>query len=159
MRAAVGASGAAGVTGVAVPPLARADASRPPSASPPRRRRRRCLSFPARACLSPFLRARAAIVSATNEVVLAGTVPPLLNAAWAAAVGFIYIGIDELGVDVEQPFRILPLWQLCHLAQANIEEALSSPAMPLSANEHALPECAAAARGFGLARAPGGARR
>ena len=32
---------------------------------------------------------------------------------------------------VEQPFQMLPLWQLCHLVQFNIEEALSSPELPL----------------------------
>ena len=65
---------------------------------------------------------------------LAGTVPALANAAWAAAVTFIYVGIDELGVQVEQPFRILPLWQLCHLLQLNVEETLSTPDLPLRLN-------------------------
>ena len=34
-------------------------------------------------------------------------------------------------LQVEQPFQMLPLWQLCHLVQFNIEEALSSPELPL----------------------------
>ena len=49
----------------------------------------------------------------------------------AATTSYIYFGIDELGVQVEQPSKILPLWQLCHLVQFNIEEALASPSLPL----------------------------
>lgn len=64
-------------------------------------------------------------------VVLAGTMPPLAVAATVAVTSYIYVGIDELGVQVEQPFQMLPLWQLCHLVQFNIEEALSSPELPL----------------------------
>ena len=60
-------------------------------------------------------------------VVLAGSLHPLVIALWAAATSYIYVGIDELGAQVEQPFQIMPLWQLCHLAQLNLEEALSSP--------------------------------
>jgi len=56
-------------------------------------------------------------------VVLAGTMPPLAVAATVAVTSYIYVGIDELGVQVEQPFQMLPLWQLCHLVQFNIEEA------------------------------------
>ena len=33
---------------------------------------------------------------------------------------------------MEQPFKIMPLWQLCHVAQLNIEEALASPELPLT---------------------------
>ena len=32
---------------------------------------------------------------------------------------------------VEQPFQILPLWQLCHIATLAVEEAISSPMLPL----------------------------
>ena len=90
-------------------------------------------------------------------LVLAGSMPPIAVACTMAAVPplplepwsfrlpavtrvraclrrqttYIYLGIDELGVSVEQPFKILPLWQLCHLVQFNIEEALSSPELPL----------------------------
>lgn len=38
------------------------------------------------------------------------------------------------GMQVEQPFKIMPLWQLCHLAQINVEEALSTPDLPLRLN-------------------------
>lgn len=37
-------------------------------------------------------------------------VPPLGVALCAATTSYIYLGIDELGVQVEQPFKILPLW-------------------------------------------------
>lgn len=36
-----------------------------------------------------------------------------------------------LRLQVEQPFRTMPLWQLCHLCQLNVEEALCAPEMPL----------------------------
>ena len=29
---------------------------------------------------------------------------------------------------------MMPLWQLCHLAQLNVEEALSTPELPLRLN-------------------------
>lgn len=64
-------------------------------------------------------------------VVLVGQLPPLSIATWAITTSYIYIGIDELGAQVEQPFRTMPLWQLCHLCQLNVEEALCSPEMPL----------------------------
>ena len=34
-------------------------------------------------------------------------------ALWTATTAFIYLGVEELGAQVEQPFAILPLWQLC----------------------------------------------
>ena len=64
-------------------------------------------------------------------LVLAGSLPPAIIVLWAATTSYIYIGIDELGAQVEQPFKIMPLWQLCHLAQLNVEEALSSPGFQL----------------------------
>merc|ERR1719453_1848054 len=67
----------------------------------------------------------------TMPLCLAGTLPPAAIAACIASTSYIYFGIDELGVQVEQPFKILPLWQLCHLTQFNIEEALASPELPL----------------------------
>ena len=64
-------------------------------------------------------------------VTLAGSVPPALIVLWAATTSYIFLGIDELGAQVEQPFKIMPLWQLCHLAQLNVEEALTSPSFTL----------------------------
>ena len=52
---------------------------------------------------------------------------PALIALCVASTTYIYFGINELGIQVEQPFKIMPLWQLCHLAQLNVEESLASP--------------------------------
>ena len=64
-------------------------------------------------------------------IVLAGSLHPALIALCVASTTYIYFGINELGVQVEQPFKIMPLWQLCHMVTYNIEEALSSPELPL----------------------------
>ena len=64
-------------------------------------------------------------------ILLTGSVPPLVNAAWTAATAFIYLGIDELGVQViEQPFQIIPLWQICQAAQDDVLHTLASPDRP-----------------------------
>jgi len=34
----------------------------------------------------------------------------------------LFLGIEELGVQVEQPFQVIPLWQLCNQVQEDIEE-------------------------------------
>ena len=68
-------------------------------------------------------------------LVLASSMPPMLVAIWTASTAYIYLGVDELGAQVEQPFKILPLWQLCHVAQLNVEEALSTPEVPLRTNQ------------------------
>ena len=60
-------------------------------------------------------------------LVLAGSMPVPTIVLWTASTSYIFLGLDELGAQVEQPFKIMPLWQLCHLAQLNVEEALSSP--------------------------------
>jgi len=54
---------------------------------------------------------------------LLGSMPPAMVVAFTAATAYIFLGIEELGVQVEQPFDILPLWQICHLATRNVEEA------------------------------------
>jgi len=64
-------------------------------------------------------------------VVLAGTVPASVNVAWSTITTFVYLGIDELGVQVEQPFAIMPLWQLCQSAQDAVLGALDDPRAPL----------------------------
>ena len=61
------------------------------------------------------------IVMAVNKI------SPVVNVAWTAAISFIYLGIDELGVQVEQPFRVIPMWQLCQLAQEDILEFALHP--------------------------------
>lgn len=67
-------------------------------------------------------------------VVLTSSMPPVLVGLWTAITSYIYLGVDELGAQVEQPFAIMPLWQLCHLAQLNVEESLSTPDLPLRLN-------------------------
>jgi len=67
-------------------------------------------------------------------LVLAGSMPTMCVVLWVASTSYIYMGLDELGAQVEQPFKIMPLWQLCHLAQLNVEEALSSPNFRLRLN-------------------------
>ena len=59
--------------------------------------------------------------------VLAGTMPTAFVFLCCISTSYVYMGLDELGAQVEQPFKIMPLWQLCHLAQLNVEEALSCP--------------------------------
>jgi len=55
---------------------------------------------------------------------LVGSMPALSVVFFTAATAYIFLGIEELGVQVEQPFDILPLWQICHLASRNVEEAV-----------------------------------
>ena len=50
--------------------------------------------------------------------------PTLPIILFTAATAYIFLGIEELGVQVEQPFDILPLWQICHLAMRNVEETV-----------------------------------
>jgi len=54
--------------------------------------------------------------------VLAGTMAPMAVAVWVFVVSYAFIGIDEVGVQVEQPFEIVPMVSICQLAMANLEE-------------------------------------
>mmetsp|Transcript_29910 Transcript_29910/g.44333 ORF Transcript_29910/g.44333 Transcript_29910/m.44333 type:complete len:85 (-) Transcript_29910:111-365(-) len=60
-------------------------------------------------------------------VVLASSVPSIVNVGWTAAIAFTYLGISELGVQVEQPFQLIPLWQICQTVQEDIEELVLHP--------------------------------
>jgi len=71
-------------------------------------------------------------------IVLCTAMPPLIVSLWTAATAYIYFGIDELGAQVEQPFQIMPLWQLCHLGSSMVEETLSTPELPLRLNRQSL---------------------
>jgi len=64
---------------------------------------------------------------ATMPFVLVGTMRPLAIAGWVSLVGYIFVGIEEVGVQVEQPFEIIPMTQLCNIIMANLEEAISAP--------------------------------
>lgn len=50
-----------------------------------------------------------------------------LSAVWTFVIAFLFLGIEELGVQVEQPFQVIPLWQLCNQVQADIEELVLHP--------------------------------
>ena len=55
--------------------------------------------------------------------VIAGTMAPTCTAIWVFAVSYAFVGIDDVGVQVEQPFDILPMNKLCLVAMSNLEEA------------------------------------
>jgi len=69
---------------------------------------------------------------------LIGSLSPAAIVAFTFATSYIFLGIEELGVQVEQPFDILPLWQLCHLATRNVEEAAF--ALPWEATPFSTPD-------------------
>lgn len=59
--------------------------------------------------------------------VLAGTMAPFTVALWVFVVSYAFIGIDEVGVQVEQPFEIIPMTRMCKLVMANLDEAFLHP--------------------------------
>ena len=58
---------------------------------------------------------------------LAGTMAPLSVGLWAFVLAYIYVGIEEVGAQVEQPFEITPMTRLCNVIMFNLEEAFSQP--------------------------------
>ena len=52
---------------------------------------------------------------------------PATCAIWVAVVSYIFIGIEEVGKQVEQPFAILPMTQLCNVIMFNLEESFAAP--------------------------------
>ena len=54
--------------------------------------------------------------------VLAGTMAPITVAIWVFATSYAFVGIDEVGIQVEQPFEIVPMTRICCLVMANLEE-------------------------------------
>ena len=61
-------------------------------------------------------------------LVLSGRLPPVAAAVATAVTTFIFAGIEEIGAQVEQPFEIMPLWQLCHLMAHDAEAAIAGDA-------------------------------
>ena len=59
--------------------------------------------------------------------VLAGTMAPTTVAIWVFVVSYAFIGIDEVGVQVEQPFEILPMTKLCNIVMSNLDELFINP--------------------------------
>ena len=64
----------------------------------------------------------------TLPVVLVGQLSPPLVLFYVAATSYIYVGIEELGVQVEQPFDILPMFQMAHVIASSAEDALVAQA-------------------------------
>lgn len=60
-------------------------------------------------------------------LVLAGTMAPVAVAFWVLVTSYIFVGIEEVGVQVEQPFEIVPMTQLCRTIMANLEDAFLQP--------------------------------
>lgn len=54
--------------------------------------------------------------------VLAGTMAPLSVALWVLATSYALVGIDEVGVQVEQPFDIIPMNKMCMIVMWNLNE-------------------------------------
>jgi len=65
-------------------------------------------------------------------LVLAGSMAPPTTAFWVFITSYIFVGIEEVGVQVEQPFEILPMTELCNVIMFNLEEAFDTPALPFS---------------------------
>lgn len=59
--------------------------------------------------------------------VLAGTMNRTVVAVWVFVTSYIFVGIEEVGVQVEQPFEIVPMTQLCNVIMANLHEAFQPP--------------------------------
>ena len=59
--------------------------------------------------------------------VFAASSPVVLSVLWTFVIAFLFLGIEELGVTVEQPFQVIPLWQLCCQVQEDIEELVLHP--------------------------------
>ena len=60
-------------------------------------------------------------------LLLAGSMNRVAVALWVFVTSYIFVGIEEVGVQVEQPFEIIPMTQLCNVIMANLEEAFEPP--------------------------------
>ena len=54
--------------------------------------------------------------------VLAGTMAPLSVALWVFATSYAFVGIDDAGQQVEQPFDLMPMNKLCLFATQTLDE-------------------------------------
>ena len=59
--------------------------------------------------------------------VLAGNVRPIIAALWVFFTSYIFVGIEEVGAQVEQPFEITPMTRLCNVVMFNLEESFAPP--------------------------------
>ena len=60
---------------------------------------------------------------------------PISIALWVSLIVYIFVGIEEVGVQVEQPFEIVPMTALCNIIMANLQEAISAPPAEMAAIE------------------------
>jgi len=60
-------------------------------------------------------------------LLLAGTMNRCAVSLWIFVTSYIFVGIEEVGVQVEQPFEIVPMTQLCNVIMANVNEAFQPP--------------------------------
>lgn len=60
-------------------------------------------------------------------LVLAGSMSAVAVCGWVFITAYIFVGIEEVGMQVEQPFEIVPMTQLCRIIMANLEEAFLQP--------------------------------
>ena len=60
-------------------------------------------------------------------LLLAGTMNRCATSLWVFVTSYIFVGIEEVGVQVEQPFEIVPMTQLCNVIMANVNEAFEPP--------------------------------
>jgi len=60
-------------------------------------------------------------------LVLAGSVAPATCAMWLFLVSYVFVGVEEVGSQVEQPFEITPMTRICTVIMLNIEEAIAIP--------------------------------
>ena len=58
---------------------------------------------------------------------LADTMAPASVALWAFFISYIFVGIEEVGAQVEQPFEITPMTRLCNVIMFNLQEAFAVP--------------------------------
>lgn len=60
-------------------------------------------------------------------LVLAGSMAPAACAMWVFFVAYVFVGVEEVGSQVEQPFEITPMTRICTVIMLNIEEAIAIP--------------------------------
>jgi putative membrane protein len=60
-------------------------------------------------------------------IVLAGSMHPLSVGMWCLVTSYIFVGIEEVGAQVEQPFELMPMSRLCNAIMFSLEEAFAVP--------------------------------
>ena len=55
---------------------------------------------------------------------------PVTVSLWTLVTSYIFIGIEEVGAQVEQPFEITPMTRLCNVIMLTISESFAVPPPP-----------------------------